>query len=508
MGSQSRVASARGFPIRIQVLDPSNELKYPYRQPKTRWEFTLSLLPETKMFEVCLHAAQYMSRNFHTIVNGRELAAQSRDGTILEDRESLSEDVLRGETLFLIERRLLDMDQSARRDFPRSSLDPLHPNWTSQAANHERSKSLFSAESHSQADDESDQVPPPRKLPFASATTASSPRPPSSTALTRPPLGERPDLVNTSARTPFGEQTVDSTPENDREGANSKKQPDAGQSRPQSVLERSASAARNRKVGSVPERNQQSETPAMTRRPRISQGPQRNGNTAPNQGPVSSIISSATKSNPSGSVVHNQEPATSACMRCRKKKRKCDKSKPTCGPCQKDERPCIYPRSQGTAAVRSGADKASPENDLAVTNHSLASKSQASIPATTMGNVPQQNSQAKKTREMGVQTQETEHGKRDVEIKHAGTDPCRPYVDASTETEKCDDIWLPFSQCAKVVYWAGRRYEEKIQKAADILREADPSQEDYRDKVQQAAMHGFVFQQELQQKCEEALREL
>ncbi|KAJ0109969.1 hypothetical protein J7T55_014771 [Diaporthe amygdali] len=125
-----------------------------------------------------------------------------------------------------------------------------------------------------------------------------------------------------------------------------------------------------------------------------------------------------------------------------------------------------------------------------------------------MGNVPQQNSQAKKTREMGVQTQETEHGKGDVEMKDVGTDPCSLYVDASTETEKCDDIWLPFSQCAKVVYWAGRRYEEKIQKAADILREADPSQEDYRVKVQKAAMHGFEFQQELQEKCEEALREL
>lgn len=512
-----RPESALGRLVRIEVLDPYAEDSHPHSHSRTLWAFSLNLLPSTKMWELCVHAARYLNQHFEVGLDGKNLAAQGADGTAFGDQETVSAKVDPEETVFLAERNPLGAVHPNHADFRMSSMDALHPDWTSPAPDSEVPDPLSSRNKrrklHFDAIDEDNQVPPPRELPFPSVTPAPLLRPSSSTAQVRP-LSERQNLANASAGASERQHIAQPINENDRTITASKKQPATRTTRPQSVMQRPASkkqsvsrATRPQSAMQRPDLGARSGIVGLdsTGKPGTPQTKKGAVKTPSNQEAVPPAIPLAKRSRPSAAEIRPPELATTACMGCRIRKRQCDKARPTCGACLADNKKCVYLYSQSVEGNISGAEQASKEHTSKEKTHSMALRSDKESPITLMQSIATQTSQARETRDMRTQTQEIEQEKEVVHMKHMGTDPCSVAADASTETDRCDDIWIPFSRCAEVVVWATRRHEEKLEAAADVFRSTDSSQKDYKEKVYQAAVHGYEFQMELRNKCEEVL---
>lgn len=353
------------------------------------------------------------------------------------------------------------------------------------------------------ADDELDQVPPPRQLPFSMATPFDRPRPSSSTVADQSPLGERPDLLNTSFGTRTNEQPVQPTSQNIGTKTATRKQPSSRQKRPPAVSRRAASSASGSKLDfeSAPKQPAEPLTPA--RRSETSLGIHHKRKKPSSDAPVSGAMSPVMDSAQSGAKRSRQTPA---CVKCRIKKIRCDRAKPICGACLKDNGSCVYGDTKETAATGSTVDKANKSHRLETVVHPMGLRSQAVTSHPAMSDALTQSPSSWESRDTATQTQLVKHGKQDVDMVDVGTEPCSLYIDASTETDGCNDIWFPFSQCAEVMIWAGRRSEEQIEKAAEVLKTTDPSHEDYRSKVEQAAMYAVEFEKEIRDKCEEILR--
>ncbi|KAI7779893.1 hypothetical protein LA080_000216 [Diaporthe eres] len=65
--------------------------------------FTMNMLPMTKIRELCLHAAGHARRNFDVVLDGSRFEARDRDGHVFQGHETLSEEILSGETIYLVE---------------------------------------------------------------------------------------------------------------------------------------------------------------------------------------------------------------------------------------------------------------------------------------------------------------------------------------------------------------------------------------------------------------------
>ncbi|KAG8156771.1 hypothetical protein KVR01_013376 [Diaporthe batatas] len=65
--------------------------------------FTMTLLPMTKIRELCLHASAHARRHLGLVLDGSRLEARDRDGHVFGGHEAIAEEVLRGETIFLVE---------------------------------------------------------------------------------------------------------------------------------------------------------------------------------------------------------------------------------------------------------------------------------------------------------------------------------------------------------------------------------------------------------------------
>lgn len=503
--SRSLSVSERGMPIKIQVLEPSEESNYSHSHAKIRWEFVLHLLPSTKIYELCLHAASYIRREYRSTVDGRSLAAQSRNGTVFSDQDSVSKEILQGEALLLLERRLLGTVQPFPINPSGFYSDPPRQDWRPEVDKLDASNPTSSKDPSSPAIDEVDQVPPPRQLPFPLVGKTAPPRSSSSTVPAQSPLSERPDLVNTSIRTRPDAQPSQPISQNINTKAPTRKQPNSRQKRPPAVSRRAASSASGKKPDSESAKTQPSEPRSLARRPETSIGIRHKRKEPSSDAGVSAAITPVVHSTQAGAIVSQRELATAACMGCRNKKRKCNRVKPVCGPCLKDNRPCTYPNIQEPAATGYTADKARNGRRLENFAHpkGLVSQAVTSLPA--MSNALTQTSYSGDSRDIATQTQLVEHDQKDVEMVDVGTDPCSLYTDAWTETDRCNDIWLSFSQCAEVMVWAGKRSGEQIEKAAEVLRITDPSHEDYRGKVEKAAMYAVEFEKEIRDKCDEIL---
>ncbi|KAG6361132.1 hypothetical protein INS49_009356 [Diaporthe citri] len=240
-----------------------------------------------------------------------------------------------------------------------------------------------------------------------------------------------------------------------------------------------------------------SEARSLTKRPETSLGIQRKRKAPSSNEEVSAATPPVIESVLSGAEVSTQEMAKSACMGCRNKKRKCNRLKPACGQCVKDNRPCTYPNIQETATTGSIGD---------IVNHPMVLRSEAVISIPVMSDASTQTSHSREFRDIAIQTHAAEPDKIEVDMKDEGTDPCNQYIDASMETEGCDDIWLPFAQAAEVVVWACRRSEEQRPKAVEIFKIIDPSHEGYQSQVEQAGVYAAKFETELREKCERVLR--
>lgn len=520
--SRSPSIPKREVPVNIQVLEPPDESSYPDSGPKIRWEFTLHLPPSTMMWVLCLHAANHIYREYRSTVDSMALEVRSRNGTIFEDQDILSEVVLQGEPFILIERRHADTSQPVPANFNRSSVDPLQLDSTPQADNSTRSErrlvdraQMFPASfDRSSIDplcpgwashDEADRVPSPRQLPFPLVAAPAPPRSSSPTVAAQVSLSERPDLMNTSTRTRASEQLEQPISQNIRTKAATKKQPGSRQKRAPSASKRPASSAAASKL--VPSATTQlSELQALKKRPETSLGIARKRKAPSSNEGVSPAMPPVIESVPSGAEVSKQEMATTSCVGCKNKRRKCNRLKPACDQCLKDNRQCIYPNNQETAATGSVADQACKGNGLEIVNHPMVLRSQAVHSLPVMSDASTQTSHSRKSRNIATQTQVIEPNQNEVDMKDVGTDPCNLYTDASTETDGCDDIWLPFSKAAEVVVWACRRSEEMRPIAVEIFKITDPFHPDYRSQVEQAMVYAIRWEKELREKCEEVLR--
>lgn len=504
--SRSTLVSEPGLPIKIQVLGTVDEPSSSYTRPKIRWEFTLHLLPSTKMWELCLHAASYLRREYRSTVDGSALAAQSRDGTVFGDQDSLSIKVLQGEAVVLIERKLLGTIQPVILNSDGSGSGPSHQDSRPKAGKPDEPHSASFKDRPAHFIDELDQVPPPRQLPFPLVEAGGPSRSSSSTITAQSPLNERLDVANRNIRTRASKQVGRPISQNIGAGAATAKQPGNRQRRPPSASRRPASSASGIKCHSVSPTTQQSEPRTLMSRPETSLGIRHKRRAPSNDEGVSAAMPTATKPTPSGAEVSKQELAATACIGCRRKKRKCDRSKPTCGWCLKATMPCTYPNVEATADPTSIAEETSKQQGLEAATHPMVLRAQPFTSSQVFQDASTQTSRLTETRDTCVQTQEVEQSSQDVHMKDVGTDPCDPCSDASTETNRCDEIWLPLSLGAEVTMWSHKRFEENIRKAADIFKTTDPSHENYLGKVEQAALFAAEFEKELRNKCEEILK--
>ncbi|KAH8763181.1 hypothetical protein F5883DRAFT_560070 [Diaporthe sp. PMI_573] len=494
--SPSSPFSDSGVPIRIQVLSLLDQPRYSSLHSKIRWEFTLHLLPSTKMYELCLHAASYILREYRVPVDGRDLVAQSMDGSLCEDQDSLSDESLQGQAVLLVERGLLSTGKSVPVKSRDSYPESLHVDWRPEAGKLDGSHTASIREPRPHATDEPDQVPPPRQLPFPSVATSSTSKP-----AARSPLSERPDLMNANA--PARADKRSTQPASQTEAA-AEKQPNQSQKRPTTISRRPVSSTSGSKLNSVTGAAESSKPQASARRPETSLGIRRKSKTCSGDEGVSMppVIGSLTSDN----GVRTEELATSSCIGCRNKKRKCDRSKPACGPCLKDKRHCKYPNIPKVAATGHMPEKACDRPVLDTAAHLMIRRSQALVPPTMVSDALTQTPHPREYRDVGSQTRGIEEENQDVAMKDLGKDSHKLYTDTSTQTDRSDDFWVPFSQCTEVVLWASNQYERQIQKAVEILRTTDPSRDDYREKLAQAAEYYLEYEEDLEEKLEEVLR--
>lgn len=499
--SRSSTLSDRGVPIRIQVLDIHDEPNYARWtvNPNIRWEFTLHLLPTTKIWELCLHAASHIRREYREIVDGSTLAAQSMDGTPLKRQESLSDETLRGQTIRLLEGKPSSTAQSLPGDPRQSDLGLLHSGRRLEASKFDGPHPASPPDPFPNAIDDDDCVPPPRELPFRVVTTPATPRPSSSTPAARLPLRERTDLMNTNPRPRPSQTSAQPATQATRKRAGASKQLDNSQKKLIATPTRPASSATGGKLDSATATAISSELRTSKSRPGTSLGIQGKRKAPAGDAGVSAAVP-PTIDKPSAN-----EQSTRSCMCCRNKKRKCDRSKPACGSCLKDKRPCTYPNTPEKATSSHSPKKPCQRPDLDTNPHPmiLGGKALASPPISSDASAQTQHTTM--FRDIGTQSQGTVHLKQDVEMKDVGTDPPNVYTDACMQTDRCDDLWVPFSQCAQLVLWASDQYKRKVQQAADTLRTTGPSHDDYKSKVAQAAVYAEEFMDEFRDKYAQTL---
>ncbi|KUI66171.1 hypothetical protein VM1G_02275 [Cytospora mali] len=96
-------ASKRAVPIKISILHTSDRDNFPYTSVEPRWSFTMNLLPMTNIKELCIHATSQVQRTFNAIQEAARLEARDRDGHVFHGMETIAEEILNGETIYLVE---------------------------------------------------------------------------------------------------------------------------------------------------------------------------------------------------------------------------------------------------------------------------------------------------------------------------------------------------------------------------------------------------------------------
>lgn len=110
-------ASRRAAPINIQIVRLTASSSAPSSSSSSSssstangpqefglaHSFTMNMLPMTKIRELCLHAAGHARRNFDVVLDGSRFEARDRDGHVFQGHETLSEEILSGETIYLVE---------------------------------------------------------------------------------------------------------------------------------------------------------------------------------------------------------------------------------------------------------------------------------------------------------------------------------------------------------------------------------------------------------------------
>lgn len=90
-------------PVKVHILALSDRDNQPYHTVEPKYTCTLKLMSNTKIKEVCLHAADYLARKFDIVLDGLRFEVRDEEGYLFSRAEMISEEVLDGDALYLIE---------------------------------------------------------------------------------------------------------------------------------------------------------------------------------------------------------------------------------------------------------------------------------------------------------------------------------------------------------------------------------------------------------------------
>lgn len=102
--------SRRPTPINIQIVrvdssspQSSQSTSTSHKTNGPAHSFAMNMLPMTKIRELCLHASAHARRHLDLVLDGSRFEARDRDGHVFRGHETISEEILKGETIYLIE---------------------------------------------------------------------------------------------------------------------------------------------------------------------------------------------------------------------------------------------------------------------------------------------------------------------------------------------------------------------------------------------------------------------
>lgn len=103
-------------PVTINILALSDRDNHPYQSLKPKYTCTLKVMPQTKAKEICLHAAEYMSRKFNVFLDGSRFEVRNQEGYLFRRVNIISEEFLNGDPLYLIKDAVSENGKQKERD--------------------------------------------------------------------------------------------------------------------------------------------------------------------------------------------------------------------------------------------------------------------------------------------------------------------------------------------------------------------------------------------------------
>lgn len=353
---------------------------------------------------------------------------------------------------------------------------------------------------HAQAVDE---VPPPRKLPFASASTNTIMTAAQLLPQARASPAQLPTLANGDSTTTVQEVSSLQRVNNDAGKGAEKKRPASRQgplasngSRSRRKLEstqgvasiytndlRVSEESSGRAIPSQPGVLTRSATARMNKG-QTTENQQQAGVVA-----IDSVVQHANAKAPTGELVGN------GCIRCRNRRWQCDLLKPACGSCKLDGRKCTYANLSDDG-----------EHILSDKGMGRLATVGGQMPATAPVTRDAATQVSGRMQDVAVQADGADETPDEVRMEDAATNTTSTYADALVSTANSDDIWLPFSQAVQLVLWAKDRREEQRKIIGEVLRTTDLSKMDYEDKISLAKQYDTAFESALRERCEEVVR--
>lgn len=177
--ASSACSSTTAVPVTINLLALSDRDNHPYQSLPPKHTFTLKVMPRTKVKEICLYAAEHMSRKINIFMDGSRFEARDQEGDLFGRGEMVTREILDGDPLYLIEdavgsrkgeQKTLTLEESARKG-ARSTGPYCTPSLSSRTSSQTRKWSLVAKSEPNKA------TPTAQKRPELAQLTRSAPRP-------------------------------------------------------------------------------------------------------------------------------------------------------------------------------------------------------------------------------------------------------------------------------------------------------------------------------------------
>lgn len=106
------------IPIKVHILSLADRHAHPHASVAPTHAFTLRLVPDTTLREVCTHAGGFLSLQFHKFVDSSRLEARDGNGYVFEGKETIGQELGEGGDVYLIE-EAIEVEQ-ARKEMLRT----------------------------------------------------------------------------------------------------------------------------------------------------------------------------------------------------------------------------------------------------------------------------------------------------------------------------------------------------------------------------------------------------